>query len=151
VKRITHSRPSPAIVVAVVALAAALAGTAVAGPEASTSDTASKALKKAKKANKNAKAAKAEVQAVFPITGADLGVVNTRTQTETVNAGQSASTTVNCLPGERVLSGGFITDVQNNDVVVEQDRKQGEGWFVQVINFSGANHTFTAEANCLTP
>jgi hypothetical protein len=144
-KRISRSRPSPAIIVAVVALVAALAGTAVAGPDASTS-----ALNRAKVKNIAKKQANKAVNAALPVTGADLGVVTTRTQTQTVNSGQRASTTVNCLPGERVLSGGFITDVDVG-VVVEHDRKQGEGWFVQVFNFSGTNQTFTAEANCLAP
>jgi hypothetical protein len=146
-KRISRSRPSPAIIVAVVALVAALAGTAVAEEATTSADEVTK--QKVKKIAKTQ--AKKLVEGAFPITGVDFGVVNTRTQTGTVNSGQSASTTVNCLPGERVLSGGFITDVQNNDVVIEQDRKQGEGWFSQVVNFSGSNQTFTVEAYCLEP
>jgi hypothetical protein len=46
VRRITRSRPSPAIVVAVAALVAALAGTAVAGPGASDSAVTKSKVKK---------------------------------------------------------------------------------------------------------
>jgi hypothetical protein len=143
--RITRSRPSPAIIVAVVALIAALAGTAMAGPDASTS-----VLNRAKVKNIARKQANKAVQTVFPITGADLGVVTTRTVTQNVNSGQAATATANCQPGERVLSGGFVYSAPNG-VFAEQDRKQGEGWLVQVFNFSGANQTFTVEANCLAP
>jgi hypothetical protein len=142
-RRITRSRPSPAIIVAVVALVAALAGTAVAGPGASTSAVDKSDVRKiaTRKANK-------AVDQVLPLTSANLGVVNTRTVTQTVGPNQAASATANCLTGERVLSGGFIYNI-NEGVFVEQDRKQGEGWFVQVFNFSGATRSFTVEANCL--
>jgi hypothetical protein len=142
-RRIPRSRPSPAIIVAVVALVAALAGTAVAGPGASTSAVDKSDVRKiaTRKANK-------AVDQVLPLTSANLGVVNTRTVTQTVGPNQAASATANCLTGERVLSGGFIYNI-NEGVFVEQDRKQGEGWFVQVFNFSGATRSFTVEANCL--
>jgi hypothetical protein len=141
---INRSRPSPAIIVAVVALIAALAGTAVAGPGASTS-----ALNRAKVKNIARKQANKAVQSIFPITGGDLGTVTTRTQSQTVAPGQTTSATANCQPNERVLSGGFI--VPTGFEFVEQDRQQGEGWFVQVFNNTSATHTFTAQANCLAP
>jgi hypothetical protein len=48
-RRITASRPSPAIIVAVLALVAALAGTAIAGTDATTSASVKKQVKELKK------------------------------------------------------------------------------------------------------
>ena len=143
-RRITRSRPSPAIIVAVVALIAALAGTALAGPSASTSVVTKSKVKKIAK-----KQANRAVQTIFPIAGGDLGVVNTRTSTQNVASGASASTTANCQTGERVLSGGVFGSAPA--VLVEADRKQGEGWTGSVFNATGAPHSFTVEAYCLAP
>lgn len=138
------SRPSPAIIVAVVALVAALAGTAVAGPGASTSavdksDVKRIATKKADKA----------VQAAFPITSADLGLVNTRTQNVNVPNNQPGSTTATCQTGERVLSGGVRHN--GNFIYVTESYKQGEGWFAKFENYSGTAANVTVEAYCLEP
>jgi hypothetical protein len=142
--RIIRSRPSPAIIVAVVALVAALAGTAVAGPGASSSAITKSKVKTI--ANKQADKA---IDNVLPLGSANLGTITTRTSTQTVNVNTSANTTANCQAGERVLSGGVAGGAQL--VVVEADRKQGEGWFGSVFNAGANNSNFTVEAYCLAP
>jgi hypothetical protein len=143
-RRITRSRPSPAIIVAVVALVAALAGTAVAGPGADTSVSRQKTKQIAnKQANK-------AIDARLPVTSAELGTINTRTQTQAVPFGQFNGTTItaNCQTGEKVLSGGFRSG-NGTETLFGESFKQGEGWQVLAYNFSGAAQNVTVEAYCL--
>ena len=145
--RIIRSRPSPAIIVAVVALIAALAGTAVAGPGASSS-----ALTKAKVRTIANKQANKALDAVLPLGSANLGTINTRTQTTTVapNGFNGTTITANCQAQEKVLSGGLRSG-NNTAVLIGESFKQGEGWQVLAHNFSGANQNVTVEAYCLQP
>jgi hypothetical protein len=144
---IIRSRPSPAIVVAIVALVAVLAGTALAGPGASTS---AKAITKSKvKKIANTQATKA-VQSIFPITSADLGTINTRTATASINGGATGEATANCQAGEKVISGG--SRGPSTFPVVLESHKQGEGWRVRAFNNTADNNqTLTVEAYCLAP
>ena len=143
--RILRARPSPAIIVAVVALVAAMAGTAIAGPDASTSKLTKSKVKKI--ANKQAGK---QIAALLPIGSAELAVINTRTQTQTVppNGFNGTRITANCQSGERIISGGSRSG-NNTQVLIGESFKQGDGWEVLAHNFSGANQQVTVEAYCL--
>lgn len=140
------SRPSPAIIVAVVALVAALAGTAVAGPGASTSAVDKSDVKRiaTKKANK-------AVNAVLPLTSANLGTINTRTQSQNLPPTGFAGTevTANCQAGEKAISGGV--NAPTGDVLIGSSHKQAEGWRARLFNFGGAAVNATVEVYCLVP
>jgi hypothetical protein len=147
-------RPSPALVVAVVALVAALAGTAIAGPGASTS---AKAVTKAKVK----KIAKKQVNKALPLGAADigpaavlagqLGQINERSQTFTINSGQSVAQTVSCQTGEKVISGGgrFNTEPLANIAFTQYDYRVDNGWRAGGANGTGANQQYTVYAYCL--
>jgi hypothetical protein len=148
------SRPSPAILVAVIALVAALAGTAIAGPGASTS---AKAVTKAKVKT----IAKKQVNKVLPLGAADigpaavlanqLGQINERSQTFTINAGQSVAQTVSCQTGEKVISGGgrWNTEPLADIAFTQYDYRVDNGWRAGGANGTGANQQYTVYAYCL--
>jgi hypothetical protein len=143
--RLIRSRTSPALIVAVVALIAALAGTAIAGPGASSSAITKSKVKKI--ANKQAGK---QIQALLPIGSAELAVINTRTQTQTIPANGFNGTriTANCQSGERIISGGYKNG-NGSQILVGESFKQGDGWEVLAYNFSGGNQSVTVEAYCL--
>lgn len=147
-RRIMRSRPSPAIIVAVVALVAALAGTAVAGPGAESS-----VINRAKVKNISAKQANKAIDARLPVTSAELGTIAERSETFTIPNGQSDLRTVNCQPGEKVISGGgrFNTEPLAQTAFIQYDYRVGEGWRSGGANGSGANQQFTTYAYCLQP
>ena len=143
--RIIRSRTSPALIVAVVALVAALAGTAIAGPGASSSAITKSKVKKI--ANKQAGK---QIAALLPIGSAELAVINTRTQTQTIppNGFNGTRITANCQSAERIISGG-VRNSNGSSILVGESFKQGDGWEVLAYNFSGANQSVTVEAYCL--
>jgi hypothetical protein len=159
--RLMRSRPSPALIVAVVALVAALAGTAVAAdPLASTSVSKKKTKKIAKKqANK---AVDAFATATFPISGAELATIEERSASETipVSAGgviSEETATANCQTGERVISGGWTTELEANAATTiaalqYEDKRTDNGWQASAGNLSTTNtNELTAYAYCLAP
>jgi hypothetical protein len=147
-KRITRSRPSPAIIVAVVALVAALAGTAVAGQGAETSSALGQKIKK-----KATKAANKVVDETLPITSAELGTIATRSVSAPVADTAYEELTANCQSGEKVLSGGVKWDnsAKTEFQPILESYKEGEGWYARVNNGSGFSRSFTVEAYCLAP
>jgi hypothetical protein len=141
-RRLRHSRPSPALIVAVVALVGALGGSAVA-EQATTSVTKKKTKKIAKKqANK-------AIDAVLPVDSTELGSIETRSQSQTVT-NNYVELTADCETGEKVLSGGFETNNVNLnefDFFPFESFKDNEGWYVR--GFVSGTKTLTVHAYCL--
>jgi metal-dependent amidase/aminoacylase/carboxypeptidase family protein len=166
-KRIWSSRPSPALVVAVVALVAALAGTAVAADPLATSSatvTKKKVKRIAKKVAK--KQAKKKVNAFeaakFPIGASDLATIDEHTQSETISPSTGGTlsketATATCDTGERVISGGWTTELEQvgTDARVAlsfEDQRSDNGWSASAVNLSGTlDNELTAHAYCLAP
>ena len=142
-RRLRHSRPSPALIVAVIALVGALAGSAVA-EQATTSIS----KKKTKKIAKNQ--ANKQIDLRLPIGADELATIETRSVSQNVN-NNYVELTADCQGDERVLSGGYKT---NNAALTEfnffpfEDYRDGEGWYVR--GFVSGNFTLTVEAYCLT-
>jgi hypothetical protein len=155
-----RSRPSPAIVVAVVALVAALAGTAVAADPLATTSVSKKKTKKIAKKQAN-KAVDAFAAATFPIGGAELATIEERTASETLaplaDPLNPETATANCQTGERVISGGWTTELEQvgTDARVAlpfEDRRSDNGWQASAINLSSTlTNELTAHAYCLAP
>lgn len=80
----------------------------------------------------------------------ELGTITERSATSTtMAAGTGGSVTVNCLPGETILSGG---NDGFTDVWVAASRRNGaNGWSVFGFNNSAGNRTITVRAYCLAP
>jgi hypothetical protein len=81
------------------------------------------------------------------VASSELAGVTVRTNTAKVAKGANGSVSVNCAPGEQVLSGGgqpghFGTEMTSS-------RPSGEGWLYQAQNNSGAEDTLTVFALCL--
>jgi hypothetical protein len=159
--RLKRSRPSPALIVAVVALVAALAGTAVAADPLATTSVSKKKTKKIAKKQAN-KAVDAFAAATFPISGAELATIEERTDSTDIpiSAGGVISedtATANCQTGERVISGGWSTELQADGVTTiaalpNEDRRTDNGWEASAGNLSTTNtNELTAHAYCLAP
>jgi hypothetical protein len=149
-KRLKHSRPSPALVVAVIALVAALAGTAVA--EQATTSQVSK--KKAKQIAK--KQANKAVDALLPVGALEFGTLTERSETFTINAGTADARTVDCNAEEKVISGGWRWNdgpLNQNGLFTQIDHRSGNGWRAGARNGQpvGNNRAFTVYAYCLAP
>jgi hypothetical protein len=134
-RRLRHSRPSPALIVAVVALVGALAGSAVA-EQATTSISKQKTKKISRK------------QADKQI-DARLATIDTHAESTTVTNNYSEQT-ADCDPGEKVLSGGVKVD---NAAVADfsnyffESHKEAEGWYARVYIVGTRN--WTVEAYCI--
>src|SRR5918996_6179765 len=150
-KRLRRSRPSPALVVAVVALVAALAGTAVAADPLATTSVSKKKTKKIAKKQAN-KAVDAFATATFPISGADLATIEERSASETIAPSVSPAistetATANCQTGERVISGGWTTELGQVGMDAKvalpfEDKRSDNGWQATAVNLS---NTLTKE------
>jgi len=133
-KRITRSRPSPAVLVAVAALVAALAGTAAAGPTAHTSASAKKTAKKALKKAKSAQAAADGAQ------GTADGAKGTANQA-LGDAGAAQDTADAATPlTAAVTQGGTLVRGEGSTSVV----KGGAGVYQVVFNRPMAGCTWVA-------
>ena len=161
-RRLKHARPSPALVVAVVALVAALAGTAVAADPLATTSVSKKKTKKIAKKQAN-KAVDAFAAATIPIGGAELASIEERT--DTTDIGPSAggvitkdTATANCATGERVISGGWSTELNiagamtDKAAIPYEDKRSNNGWQASAGNLSPTEtNELTAYAYCLVP
>jgi hypothetical protein len=159
--RLRRSRPSPALIVAVVALVAALAGTAVAADPLATTSVSKKKTKKIAKKQAN-KAVDAFAAATIPIGGAELAAIEERSDSTTipVSAGgviSEGTAEANCGTGERVVSGGWSTQLDANAATTTaalafEDKRSNNGWQASAGNLSTTNtNELTAFAYCLVP
>jgi hypothetical protein len=160
-RRLKRSRPSPALIVAVVALVAALAGTAVAADPLATTSVSKKKTKKIAKKQAN-KAVDAFATATFPISGADLATIEERSASETIAPSVSPAistetATANCQTGERVISGGWTTELEQVGMDAKvalpfEDKRSDNGWQATAVNLSNTlTNELTAHAYCLAP
>jgi hypothetical protein len=82
------------------------------------------------------------------VNSSELGTVTIRTSAPQAIANtNSGSVSVDCAPGEQVLSGGGQPG--NFGVEMTSSRPQGNGWLYQAKNNSGGASTLTAFALCL--
>jgi hypothetical protein len=91
------------------------------------------------------------------LTGADLapesvradalGTITQRNTTATIKANSTGSVSVNCEPGEQIISGGGQPSVFG--VEMTSTRPQGNGWLYQAKNTTATDQTITAFALCL--
>jgi hypothetical protein len=143
-KRLSGSRPSPALVVGVLALVAALAGTAVAGPTANTAVSKKKTKKIAlNQANK-------VVDSVLPLGAEELGSISEESETTTITQNTNGTAEASC--GEKkVISGGWKDNAPptNNQLAFPyEDHRTNNGWKASARAI-GTNRTITAYAYCL--
>jgi hypothetical protein len=160
--RFRHSRPSPALIIAVVALVAALAGTAVAADPLATTSVSKKKTKKIAKKQAN-KAVDAFATATLPIGGSDLATIQERTDSTTIPASAGGTTskdtaTANCETGERVISGGWSTELEiagaptDTAAIAYEDKRTDNGWEASAGNLATTStNELTAHAYCLAP
>lgn len=87
-----------------------------------------------------------EIQA-NAVNASELGTVTVRTNTVGIAAGASFGVSVDCAPGEQVISGGG--QPANFGVEMTSSRPQGNGWLYQAKNNNGAASTITVFALCL--
>lgn len=79
-----------------------------------------------------------------------LGTITTRSATSAgVAPGAVGSVTVDCLPGEKVISGG--NDGYIDAVVIASRKNAANGWALYFKNNSASNRTGTVHAYCLAP
>jgi hypothetical protein len=85
------------------------------------------------------------------VTSSKLGTITERSVTSAAIApGASGSATVNCLAGEKVLSGG--NDGFTDYTAVIASRRSGtNGWAVFARNNAAVDRTITVRAYCLAP
>jgi hypothetical protein len=157
-RRITSSRPSPAILVAVVALVAALAGTAVADPGAVASKITRSKVKTIaeRKANKAIKQQAPNLQVGSATALTQLEYI--RTNPVTVPAGANGSAIATCPAGkyatggggasQDVTSGGALTEVASHPSNGTQGQLGYTAWEYRVHNSSGAPHNINAYVIC---
>lgn len=82
------------------------------------------------------------------VRSAELGPVVQRTSApQAIAAGANGSVSVDCAPGEQVISGGG--QPANFGVETTSSRPQGNGWLYQARNNNGAASTITAFVLCL--
>lgn len=82
------------------------------------------------------------------VNSSELGTVTVRTSaSQAIANGANGSVSVDCAPGEQVLSGGGQPG--NFGVEMTSSRPSGNGWLYQAKNNSGAASTITAFALCL--
>lgn len=79
----------------------------------------------------------------------ELGTVTIRTSAaQPIAAGANGGVSVDCAPGEQLLSGGG--QPANFGVEMTSSRPSGNGWLYQAKNNNGSPSTLTAFAVCLT-
>jgi hypothetical protein len=83
------------------------------------------------------------------ISADELATVSVRTAGEAIANGANGSISVECAPGEQVLSGGGQPG--NFGVEMTSSRPSGNGWLYQAKNNSGAGSNLTVFAVCLAP
>lgn len=85
------------------------------------------------------------------VTSTKIGTITERSATSAAIApGASGSASVNCLAGEKVLSGG--NDGFTDYTAVIASRRSGtNGWAVFARNNAGVDRTVTVRAYCLAP
>ncbi|MFL5920231.1 MAG: hypothetical protein ACJ743_10900 [Gaiellaceae bacterium] len=85
------------------------------------------------------------------VTSSELGTITERSVTSApIAPGASGSATVNCLAGEKVLSGG--NDGFTDYTAVVASRRSGtNGWSVFARNNAAVDRTITVRAYCLAP
>lgn len=82
------------------------------------------------------------------VRSAELGPIVQRTSApQAIAAGANGSVSVDCAPGEQVISGGG--QPANFGVEMTSSRPQGNGWLYQARNNNGAASTITAFVLCL--
>ena len=154
-RRITSSRPSPAILVAVVALVAALAGTAVADSGAVASKITRSKVKTIaeRKANKAIKqqAPNLEVGSATALTQLEY----VRSSSTTVAPNSNGSAIATCPTGKFVTGGGGAgPDITSVETLASHPSNGNQGqlgytaWEYRVHNSSAAPHNITAYAIC---
>jgi hypothetical protein len=136
-----------------VALVGALAGTAVAEEVTTSAKPVTK--KKAKKI------AKKQVNKVLPIGAENLGTIVERTDSEnlapaTGGVATEETLTVSCQTGEKVISGGWSTELVDNGVtrvaLPVSDKRSDNGWEASAANLSTTQpNELTVYAYCLAP
>jgi len=160
--RLRRSRPSPALIVAVVALVAALAGTAVAADPLATTSVSKKKTKKIAKKQAN-KAVDAFATATFPIGASELATITERTDSTDIPVTTGGviskdTATANCETGERVISGGWSTELEivgmatDKAAIAYEDKRTDNGWEASAGNLATTStNELTAHAYCLAP
>jgi len=82
------------------------------------------------------------------VRSSELGPIVVRTSApQAIAAGASGSVSVDCAPGETLISGGG--QPANFGVEMTSSRPSGNGWLYQAKNNNGAASTLTAFALCL--
>lgn len=82
------------------------------------------------------------------VNASELGTVTIRTSApQAIANGANGGVSVDCAPGEQVLSGGG--QPANFGVEMTSSRPSGNGWLFQAKNNSGGASTLTAFALCL--
>lgn len=81
------------------------------------------------------------------IRATQLGTVTERNNSTAIKAGQVSSVTVNCEPGEQIISGGGQPSVFGIEMTTT--RPSNNGWLYQAKNNTGSDQTITAYALCL--
>jgi hypothetical protein len=76
-----------------------------------------------------------------------LGTITQRSATATIKANSTGSVSVNCEPGEQIISGGGQPSVFG--VEMTTTRPSGNGWLYQAKNTTATDQTITAFALCL--
>ncbi len=151
-----HSRPSPAMVIAVVALSFALAGTAVAGPDSLTrAVTKSKVKKIAKKqANKAIDQREGSLNVKSADTADRLANVTVQKEEFEVLDNTANGALATCPGGQQVISGGVITGANDSFITnsvpasaLVGDLADGQAftaWRGFVVNQLGGSGTITS-------
>jgi hypothetical protein len=78
----------------------------------------------------------------------ELSVVTQRTNSTQLAAGANGSVSVPCQQGEQILSGGGAPSAYG--VEMTSNAPSGNGWFYAASNKTGAAHTITVYALCLS-
>jgi hypothetical protein len=81
------------------------------------------------------------------ISADELTTVTVRTNSTTINNGDTGGVSVSCNGGEQIISGGG--QPTKYGVEMTSSLPSGNGWLYQVKNASGANATITVYALCL--
>jgi hypothetical protein len=87
-----------------------------------------------------------------PAGGFDPSKVSYRYELGITPPGGAVSASASCLPGEKVIGGGFDTLVDRTDMLVLESKPSGNSWTVRMVNEPpGAGWSFFAYAVCAAP
>ncbi len=81
------------------------------------------------------------------VAASELGGTVVRTKSEPIAANANGTISVDCLPGEQMISGGGAPSAFGVEMVT--NAPSGNGWFYAASNKTGANHSITVYAVCL--